>query len=74
MMPFGLTNDPVMLQRFMNYDNNILSEKAYIKSFLFPLISSFANAVRIQQLKSVEQVKQLTISNATMAASKNLRP
>ena len=74
MMPFGLTNDPVMLQRFMNYDNNILSEKANIKLLLFPLISSFANAVRIQQLKSVEQVKQLTISNATMAASKNLRP
>lgn len=74
MMPFGLTNDPVMLQRFMNYDNNILSEKAYIKSFLFPLISSFANAVRIQQLESVEQVKQLRISNATIAADKNLRP
>lgn len=74
MISFGLTNDPVMLQRFMNYDDNILSEKANIKLLLFPLISSFANAVRIQQLKSVEQVKQLRISNATMAADKNLRP
>lgn len=56
------------------FDNDIFSEKAQIRLFLFPLNPIIADAVRTQQLKSVEQVKRLAISNATMVGDKIFRP
>lgn len=55
------------------FDNDIFSEKAQIRLFLFPLNPIIADAVRTQQLKSVEQVKRLAISNATMVGDKIFR-
>lgn len=55
------------------FDNDIFSEQAQIRLFLFPLNPIIADAVRTQQLKSVEQVKRLAISNATMVGDKIFR-